>query len=139
MSYFVYPFFFNDRPIDVNWILNWNLNRYFYNFLNFDWRAINVDRLVDIDRLLDDCWHLYCSNYLFWNLFNHLNRGFLLNLYVFWHLDYLFNNSLWTHHMLWNLYDNLDRFFNDNFFDNLFWSSTINSRDLIIFFFEEFL
>ena len=41
--------------------------------------------------------------------------------------------------MLWNLYDNLDRFFNDNFFDNLFWSSTINSRDLIIFFFEEFL
>lgn len=136
MSYFVYPLFLNDWPIDVNWILNWDLDRNFHDFLNFDRRAINVYGLVDVNWFFNDSGHLDSADNFLWNLLNYLDWSLLLNLNVFWNFDYFLNNPFRAHDMLWHFHNNLDRLLYDNLFDNFFWSSASDSRYLIVFLFE---
>ena len=122
MSHFNKKFFLDNRFFNVDWVLNWNLDRHLNNFLNFNW-LVNVNRFIDVygGFYYFWSWHFNC----FHNFFDYFNRNFLLNINIFGDLHYFLDHSFRAWNRFRNFHNDLNWFFHNDLFDNLFRNSTI--------------
>lgn len=118
------PFFFDDRPVKIDWILNRHFDRHFNRHLH---SALNINRTIDINWFVDIHWLLHVGRYLhlhcFYNFFDDFIRDFFLHFDVLWHfylfLHNLLYNPLRTRDILDHLNQNLHRLLHNNLFDDL--------------------
>ena len=101
MSHFNQEFFFDNRFLYVDRILDWNFDRNFNYFLNL-YRFVNINGFIYVNRSFNYfwSWNFNCFN----DFLDNFNRNLFLNLDIFG-----------------NLYNFLD----NNFLDNLFRNSTV--------------
>ena len=120
MPHFDQKLLFNDRFVNVDWVLDRHLHRHLNNFLYFN-RFVDVYRFVNVDGSLNVLRNLH----VICNFLDNLYRDFLFHFNIFWHLHYFLDNPLrsWNRFRHFN-YD-LDRFFNHNFLDYLFRYSSL--------------
>lgn len=120
--------------VNVNRIFDWNLDRNLYLSLNLDWRLLNVERLVNIDRLFHNRWdwNLNRLNNLFFHLFYDLHGYFFLDFNILGDLDHLLYNTFRSWNYFRDFHNNFNRFLYNNLFDNFLGNSRFEASNLIL-------
>ena len=134
MSHPSNPFLLDCRLVNIDRHLHRNLNWNFNSSFNFN-RSIYINGLIDINRFLHNRWNFNCFDDLPGRLVD-FYRYFLFYFNVLGNLDDLFNYFFRSRNMLWYFNNNLNWFLNNDFFNDLLRSSTINLFHFIVFFFH---
>ena len=122
MSHFNQEFFFDNRFLYVDRILDWNFDRNFNYFLNL-YRFVNINGFIYVNRSFNYfwSWNFNCFN----DFLDNFNRNLFLNLDIFGNLYNFLDNSLRAWNRFRNLDNNLNWLLDNNFLDNLFRNSTV--------------
>lgn len=124
-------FIVSTGAVHVNGNFYRNLHWHFDSSLDLV-RSVDVDRFVDVHRLLNNRGHLYCPDDFLGGLIASADWYFLLDFDILGDFDNLLYNPLRAGDMLGDFHHDLNRFLDHHLLDNLLGSAGIQHLDLLI-------